>query len=152
MSIKFNPMKRYAKSTMLVAAGIVWLAAGLFIGLILFQNLFGGAGLPTLLGLSSFTVVIGLAQFTGFVAAACLCLIIGLGLCVHGLVPAPEPEITTPNQPQAHLKFWKEFIARACKKEAVDETLRCVSCQTGLSEPVHLCPKCGWTQPYERKT
>jgi hypothetical protein len=84
---------RYIKSTVMVVAGALWLAIALLLGLFLFQYLIGGAGLQVfdfLFGVSPGTVLIGLVHFVGFSAAACLCFVIGAGLCVHGLALAPE--------------------------------------------------------------
>ena len=87
-------MKRYIKSTLLVVAGLCWIALALAIGLFLFQYVAGGAGAQRVgfFGVSASTVVLELAQLVGFVAAGCLSFVIGVGLCVHGLVPAPPPE------------------------------------------------------------
>jgi hypothetical protein len=88
-------MTRYIKSIVMVIAGLCWLAVALLIGLFLFQYLVGGAGLQVfgfLFGVSPTTVLIGLVHFVGFSAVACLCFVIGAGLCVHGLARAPEPE------------------------------------------------------------
>jgi hypothetical protein len=84
------------KSILLVSAGICWLLFAAVIGLVLIEYLTGGAGLQVLglLGLSSLTVVLGLGQVIGFAAAAGLCGIIGVGLCVHGLVPPEERKET----------------------------------------------------------
>jgi hypothetical protein len=84
------------KSILLVAAGLCWFLFAAVIGLMLIQYFTGsvggqGAGL---LGLSSLTVAMGLGQLIGFIAAACLCVIIGVGLCVRGLVPPQTPEKT----------------------------------------------------------
>ena len=86
-------MTRYIKSTLLVVAGLCWLILALGIGFFLFQYLAEGAGLQVIgfFALSSITVLIGLVHVVGFVAAAYLCFVTGLGLFVHGLVPAPEP-------------------------------------------------------------
>lgn len=87
-------MKRFIKSTLLVVAGLGWIALALAIGLFLFQYVAGGAGIQRFgfFGVSPSTVVLGLAQLAGFVAAGGLSFVIGVGMCVHGLVPAPPPE------------------------------------------------------------
>jgi hypothetical protein len=86
-------MTKYIKSTMMVIAGFCWLAAALFMCFFLFQYLGSGAGLQVFdffFPMSSPTVLIGLIHFLGFSAAAALCFVIGVGLCAHGFVPAPE--------------------------------------------------------------
>ncbi len=30
-----------------------------------------------------------------------------------------------------------------------EATLRCVRCRVALAACVHICPECGWTQPYD---
>ena len=95
-------MTRYIKSTMMVMAGLCWLGFALLICLFLFQYLVGGAGLQVvgfLFPVSSTTVLIGFVHFIGFGIAALLCFIIGVGLCAHGVVPAPE-ENTTVSRPR----------------------------------------------------
>lgn len=90
-------MKRYIKSTMMVVAGCCWFAFAAAIGLFLFQYLAAGAGLQLFgfLGLSSTTVVLGLAHFVGLTAAACVCFVVGVGFCAYGLVPATDRERQT---------------------------------------------------------
>ena len=88
-------MTRYLKSTLLVVVGLGWILMAIFTGLILFEYLVGGAGLQVFgffFAVSSTTILMGLVHFVGFAAAAFLCFVIGVGLCAHGLVPAPEPE------------------------------------------------------------
>lgn len=90
-------MTRYIKSTLMVVAGLCWIAFALVIGFVLFWYLDGGAGLQVFgffFAVSSMTVFFGLAHFVGFAVAACLCFVIGVGLCAYGLVPAPEPKET----------------------------------------------------------
>jgi predicted RND superfamily exporter protein len=96
-------MHRYVKSTMMVIAGFCWIAVALAIGLFLFGYLAGGTGLqmrPFLFPVSSTTVVFGLIQFAGFVAAACFCFAVGVGLCAYGIHPAPKAEKRTAPQPR----------------------------------------------------
>jgi hypothetical protein len=83
---------------MMVIAGLCWIVAALIILFFLFGYLAGGAGLQVFgffFDVSPASVVLGLVYFVGFAAAACLCFIVGAGLCAHGLVPAPEPEQKT---------------------------------------------------------
>jgi len=79
----------------MIIAGACWIGFALLIGLFLFQYLSGGAGLQVFgffFSVSPATVMMGLVHFVGFVAAAFLCFVIGVGLCIHGLVPAPKSE------------------------------------------------------------
>ena len=73
-------MTRYFKSTMMVVAGVCWLAFALVIGMFLFQYVADGAGLFGFFGVSSTTVLIGLVHFVGFVAAASLCVVIAVSM------------------------------------------------------------------------
>jgi len=96
---------------------------------------------------SSITVFIGLVHFSGLVAAAVLCFVIGVGLCAHGLVPAPEPEKKTVSQPRDFFAFLRRRTASVLTHEEPEAALRCVRCRVALATPAHICPDCGWTQP-----
>jgi hypothetical protein len=147
-------MKRYAKSTAMVSAGILWFLFALGFVFLLFQYLSEGTGIQSFgfFGVSSFTVLFALVQFVGFTAAACLSFVIGVGLCSHGFVPAPDIE----KKPDAHSKrrfaFSCRWVLSSLRHKDTDETLRCVRCEVGLAARVHICPECGWTQPYGRDT
>ena len=137
-------MIRYIKSTMMPVAGLCWIAFAMLICLFLYGYLVGGAGLQVFgffLPVSSTTVLVGLVHFVGFSAAAFLSFVIGVGLCAHGIVPAPEPGKKT--ERSAFLRRLR-VCAPPAESEAV---LRCVRCRVALATPVHLCPDCGWTQP-----
>ena len=56
------------------------------------MSLENGLAVIGFFGLSSVTILIGLVHVVGFVAAAYLCFVIGVGLRVHGLVLAPGPQ------------------------------------------------------------
>lgn len=87
-------MTRYIKSTILVIAGLCWIAFAVLICLFLYAYLTGGAGLQVfgfLFPPSSATVVVGLVHFVGFSAAACLSFTIGVGLLAYGVTP-PEDQ------------------------------------------------------------
>ena len=143
-------MTRYLKSTALVVIGLGCIVMALTIGLFLFEYLVGGAGLQVfgfLFPVSSITVMTGLVQFVGFSAAACLCFVIGVGLCAHGLVPTPKPEKTAP--PLKERFAFVRVLISSVRAES-HSGLRCVCCRVALVAPVHICPDCGWTQPYER--
>jgi len=80
----------------MVGAGLLWLAFALLIGLFLFQSLVGGADIPifvVIVGVSTMAIV-GVFQIVGFAAAASLCFIIGMGLCVYGFTPASKNELS----------------------------------------------------------
>lgn len=98
-------LMRLLKSSMLVAAGCCWLAAGIFLVLFLYQYLVGGAGLQVFgffFSVSSLTVAVGLVHLVGFAFAAGLCFLIGMELCVHGLVPAPASPAEAKVQNRSH--------------------------------------------------
>ena len=84
------------KSILLIAAGLCWFLFAAVIGLMLIQYFTGGAGMQVFgfLGLSSLTAALGLVQVIGFAAAACLCVLVGISLCIRGMVPAPTPKKT----------------------------------------------------------
>ena len=143
-------MKRLIKSTMMVVCGLCWLAFALAIGLFLLPYIAEGAGLQIFgFGVSSTSVLIGLVHVVGFVAAGSLCFVIGVGLYAHGLVPAPQAQIGTTERPKAHFSFIRHFIASRPGREDAEATLRCVRCRVALAACVHICPECGWTQPYD---
>ncbi len=84
---------RLVKSTVLILGGLTWIVSAVALGVFLYQYMVQGAGLQVIgLGVSSTSVLVGLAHFVGIVAAAGLCFVIGVGLCVHGLVPLPVRE------------------------------------------------------------
>ncbi len=136
---------------MMVIAGLCWFAAALGFGFLLVQYLAQGAGLQVFgfyLGVSSSTVLLGLAHVVGFAAAAFLCFAIGVGFCAHGLVPPPKPEQEVPEWPIRRFAFLRQNPAVPRSREEDNVVLRCVRCRTSLADPVRICPECGWTQPY----
>ena len=138
----------------MIAAGSCWIVFALVLGLFVFRYLSGGAGLQVFgffFSVSSATVLMALVHLVGFIAAACLCFAIGVGLCVHGLVPAPEPENRIARGPRERFEFLRHFPASAHAHEKADSTLCCVCCGVPLPAPVHLCPECGWTQPDDHR-
>jgi hypothetical protein len=143
-------MRRFIKSTMMVTAGLCWIALAVFICLFLYGYLVGGAGLQ-LFGVffpfSSTTVLVGLVHFVGFSAAAFLSFAIGVCLCAHGVVPGPELEQKTVAPRRSHFAFFRRRIVSAPPSQVSAKTLCCVRCRVALATPVHLCPNCGWTQP-----
>jgi hypothetical protein len=94
-------MNRSIKSKLLMMAGFCWLAFAALIALFLCNYLVGGAGLQGFgfwLPMSGTTIVLGVAHFIGFAAAACLCLAIGAGLFVRGRLLSQEPEPVKPQK------------------------------------------------------
>src|SRR5579872_5277856 len=84
-------LRRVVNSAIFVAGGLLWFGFALGFGFFLMQYVNQGAGLQFFgLGVSSMTVLLGLAQVMGLVTASALCFAIGVGLCAHGLVPLPE--------------------------------------------------------------
>ncbi len=86
-------MIRFIKGTIMVVAGLCWIAFAALICVLLFQYLGGGAGLQVFgffFSVSSPTVLVGLVHFVGFAAAACLCLAIGVGLFAYGVTSPQE--------------------------------------------------------------
>jgi hypothetical protein len=143
-------MNRYIKSTMMVIAGLCWIAFAVGVCLFLFGYLLGGAGLQVsgfFFPVSSVTVLVGLFHFVGFSAAAFLCFVIGVGLCAHGVVPAPEPEKKAVTEPIQHFAFLRRLSVGAPASEDSGAVLRCVRCRVTLATSVQICPDCGWTQP-----
>ena len=143
-------MTRYIKSTLLVIAGLCWIAFAVLICVFLYGYLVGGAGLQAfgfLFPVSSGTVLVGLVHFVGFSAAAFLSFVIGVGLCALGVVPAPEHKKKTVAQPRERFAFVRRLSVCESPTEEPEAALRCVRCRVALATPVHICPDCGWTQP-----
>lgn len=95
-------MTQRLKSTALVIAGTIWIALAMVIALFLLAYLTGGAGFQyfgSILGLSFLSISFGFIHYLGLMAAIGLSFIIGVGLCIYGLVPASEPENPTPPRP-----------------------------------------------------
>jgi hypothetical protein len=88
----------FLKKTMLLAGGICWLLFGIGFGFFVLQFLTQGAGLQFLgmdlpifnPAVSSGSVLTGLVWMAGLSVAACLCLVMSLGMFVRGLGPAEE--------------------------------------------------------------
>ena len=141
-------MIRYLKSTILVGAGLCWIAFAVVLLLCLFEYLAGGAGLQVFgffFAVSPVTVLVGLVHFVGFAAGACLSFVVGVGLCAYGVVPTPE----SGRKRRLRLGVRLAFLRRRLGRRAIERNagLRCVSCRGELAAPVDICPDCGWTQP-----
>jgi len=136
-------MKRVLKNTMMIIGGFCWFTLAIGVGYFLFQNYVTGASEDEYFdynfGVSSGSVLIGLVHFVGFVAAAVLSFIIGLGLCVHGFVPDSRDPISST----------ESHNISSSAVEYTGSTEYCVRCRETLCSKDRICPKCGWTQPYE---
>ncbi|MDB6123404.1 MAG: hypothetical protein JWQ71_2397 [Pedosphaera sp.] len=78
--------------------GLLWFLFAVGFGWFLLQYVHQGAGLQFAgVGISSGGILIGLVHVVGLSMAVLLCLVIGLGLCVHGLVPRSERKETREN-------------------------------------------------------
>ena len=144
---------RYIKSTLMVVAGLCWFTVALGIAFLLLQYLAEGAGLQVFgffFGVSSTTVVIGLVHVVGFAVAAFLSFGIGASICAHAFVPHSKREQRVQKRPKRLSALWRQMRAARRSADNADAVLRCVSCRIALAAPVHICPKCGWTQPYAR--
>ncbi len=143
-------MTTHIKSTMLVIAGLCWIAFAVVTCLFLYTYLLGGSGFQvfgSFLPPSSTTVLVGLVHFVGFTAAACLSFVIGVGLCAHGVVSAPAPDNKSEQQPGGWFAFLRRPSVSMPPPDHSAAGLRCVSCRVALPTPVLICPNCGWTQP-----
>ncbi len=142
-------MTRYLKSALLVAAGLCWFAVAVGFVFLFFEYMAEGAGLQVFgfFGISSLTIAVGLVHIVGFSAGAFLSFLIGAGLCAHGLVPAPGPQGQVATRPKQVLAELRQLMTRRHSREP-DFALRCVCCRTPFAAAVHICPECGWTQPY----
>jgi hypothetical protein len=81
------------RGTTFMLAGTCWILAALVLGAFVLQYIAQGADLPVLaFVVSSGTVLVGLVHVVGFVSAAIVCFMIGVGLCAHGLVPPPPAQ------------------------------------------------------------
>ena len=143
-------MTRNIKRAFWVIAGLFWIAFAMLICIFLYGYLVGGAGLQVfgfVFPVSSGTVLVGLVHFVGFSAAAVLSFVVGVGLCAHGVVPAPEPEKKITTQPRERSALLRRLSVCESPTEETEATLRCVRCRVALTASVHICPDCGWTQP-----
>jgi hypothetical protein len=127
---------------MFVVGGLCWFAAALFLAVFACSYVADGAGLQFFaLSVSPGSVLLGVMHLLGFTAGVFLCFAIGVGLCVHGLVPPPRTE---PRQRIQPLLLLHELWAR--RPAAREPGLCCVRCETSFASSVHICPECGWTQ------
>jgi hypothetical protein len=81
------------KRLLMIFGGLCWFLFALGFGYFLAQYVGGGAGLQFFGPMfSSESVLLGLAHVMGIVMASFLCFAIGVGLCVHAIVPENEDE------------------------------------------------------------
>ena len=83
------------KRALLIIGGLCWFLFALGFGFFLVQYVGGGAGLQFFGPIfTSETVLLGLAHVIGIAMASFLCFAIGIGLCVHGIVPKKREEVS----------------------------------------------------------
>src|SRR5438105_2563106 len=88
-------MKISMKGAMLVLGGLCWFLFAAGFGWFLVQYVSQGAGWQFGgVGISPGGILIGLVHVVGLSMAVLLCLVVGVGLCVHGLVPHSEENET----------------------------------------------------------
>jgi len=136
------------KGVMLVLGGLCWFLFALGFGCFLVKYLIGGAG-EQLFGFGIFpgSILIGMVHVVGLFMAVVLCFVIGVGLCVHGLVPPEQvTEFASRPKPQSPLKFVSRPLDRS-RSNAPGSCSACVRCESPLGDCIHICPQCGWTQP-----
>ena len=85
---------RFSRAALFVFGGMTWIASAFMFGFFLLQYIVQGAGLRFFPLISSGSILIGLVHVVGFIIAALLCFVIGLGICAHGLVPETRSEPT----------------------------------------------------------
>jgi hypothetical protein len=79
------------KRALLIFGGLCWFLSALGFGYFLVQYVNGGAGLQFFGPIfSSESILLGLVHVMGIVVATFLCFAIGVGLCVHAIVPKGE--------------------------------------------------------------
>ena len=91
--------KRAMKRAMFIFGGLTWFLFGLFVGIFSRRYLAGGAGsqdsiaiLQIFSPVSSGGILLSLVHGVGFFSLTVLCLLIGVGLFLHGLIPAERDE------------------------------------------------------------
>jgi membrane protease YdiL (CAAX protease family) len=50
--------------------------------------------------------------------------------------------------PRERFAFFRHFTTSASAREKSAPAMRCVRCRVVLSDSVHICPDCGWSQPH----
>ena len=83
------------KRAMYIFCGLAWFLFGLFVGIFSLRNLAGGAGFQDSVAIlqifspvSSVSILVGLVHVVGFFTLTVFCLLIGVGLFLHGLISA----------------------------------------------------------------
>ena len=139
-------MKKLIEGTILVGGGLCWIGGALGFGFVLLDYFAQEAGLRIIgLGVSSAGVLLGLVDLVGLFAASGLCFVVGVGLFAHGMVPARELAA----ERKRRLSFIRPIIAGGPWKVRENPVLRCVRCNVPIGACLHICPGCGWTQPYD---
>jgi len=118
---------------------VCWLGFGSVFALILIQQITPGSSEGLLaLGISSLSILMGLLQVTGFVAAIVFCFAIGIFLLASATLPPPALTHTKKLPPSDVVDF--------LSPEA-EPQYRCVRCNTSRILDFHICENCGWSQP-----
>src|ERR1019366_2880960 len=93
--------KRAMKRAMFIFCGLTWFLFGLFVGVFSLWYLLGGADsqdsvalLQLLSPITSGSVFVGLVHLVEFFMLTVLCLFFGVGLFLHGLIPAERDDHT----------------------------------------------------------
>lgn len=91
------------KRAMFLFCGLCWLLFGVAAGMFSWRYLLDGAdsqdsvfALQTLAPVSSGSILVGLVHVVGFFALTALCLLIGIGLFLYGLIWHPSDEQKMP--------------------------------------------------------
>jgi hypothetical protein len=139
-------MSNVFRAGIFVIGGLLWFLFALVFGFFALQYASQGAGVGLIVfSVSSGGVLMGLVHFLGFLFASGLCFVIGIGLCAHGFVPPVRQKVERRIRPLMILRY---FLSR--QGIVQEPSLRCVRCEGTLGVCVHICPECGWTQPYEK--
>jgi len=87
------------KRAMFIFCGLTWFLFGLFVGIFSLRYLVGGAGshdsvaIPQIFSpISSDSILVGLVHVVGFFTLTVFCLLIGVGLFLHGLIPVERDD------------------------------------------------------------
>lgn len=138
-----NTMGNITRATVFLIGGLCWFAAALLLAVVAWVSVSDSAGSQFFpVSLSSGSVLLGLVHLVGLFVVAFFCFAIGAALCAHGFVPPPTTGVRRRLQP---LVFIRQL--RAQRPAPREPGLCCVRCEARFTSSVHICPKCGWTQP-----
>jgi hypothetical protein len=87
------------KRVMFILCGLAWFLFGLCVGVFSLRYLAGSAGsqnsaaiLQIFSPVSSGSILAGLVHIAGFSVLTAFCLLVGIGLFLHGLIPSEHDE------------------------------------------------------------